>query len=164
MIPKRLKAARLRAQLTQERLGVLAGIEEATAYSRLSHYEHGTHKPTFELVCGFAHVLGVPECYFYNVTAIPCSSIPSLSGLPVQLIVKATLSVLVMVYSALPCPKPLLHILGIARAGDASKQSDADKTYCRMIIYSSLFSTILILKAPDSRDDVSNSLSFGIAH
>ncbi|AJJ17910.1 MULTISPECIES: helix-turn-helix domain-containing protein [Yersinia] len=67
MIPKRLKAARLRAQLTQERLGVLAGIEEATAYSRLSHYEHGTHKPTFELVCGFAHVLGVPECYFYTV-------------------------------------------------------------------------------------------------
>ncbi|SPX19991.1 transcriptional regulator [Escherichia coli] len=47
MIPKRLKEARLRAKLTQEKLGVLAGIEEATAYSRLSHYESGTHKPTF---------------------------------------------------------------------------------------------------------------------
>lgn len=65
MIPKRLKIARLRANLTQERLGVLAGIEEATAYSRLSHYEKGTHKPTFELVCEFARVLEVPECYFY---------------------------------------------------------------------------------------------------
>ncbi|EBR3162000.1 helix-turn-helix transcriptional regulator [Klebsiella oxytoca] len=67
MIPKRLKEARLRAKLTQERLGVLAGIEEATAYSRLSHYENGTHKPTFDLVCEFARVLNVPECYFYTV-------------------------------------------------------------------------------------------------
>ncbi|MCG8710556.1 helix-turn-helix transcriptional regulator [Brenneria sp. 4F2] len=67
MIPKRLKTARLRANLTQERLGVLAGIEEATAYSRLSHYENGTHKPTFELACEFARVLNVPECYFYIV-------------------------------------------------------------------------------------------------
>ncbi|CAM6382765.1 Transcriptional regulator, contains XRE-family HTH domain [Citrobacter sedlakii] len=67
MIPKRLKEARLRAKLTQEKLGVLAGIEEATAYSRLSHYEKGTHKPTFDLVCEFARVLNVPECYFYTV-------------------------------------------------------------------------------------------------
>lgn len=67
MIPKRLKTARLKAKLTQEKLGVLAGIEEATAYSRLSHYENGTHKPTFELVCSFARVLDVPECYFYTV-------------------------------------------------------------------------------------------------
>ncbi|HHD7487397.1 TPA: helix-turn-helix domain-containing protein [Klebsiella oxytoca] len=67
MIPKRLKDARLRAGLTQEKLGVMAGIEEATAYSRLSHYESGTHKPSFELVCAFAKVLDVPECYFYTV-------------------------------------------------------------------------------------------------
>ncbi|WP_145509122.1 helix-turn-helix domain-containing protein [Yersinia alsatica] len=67
MIPKRLKEARLRAKLTQEKLGVLSGIEEATAYSRLSHYESGTHKPTFELVCEFARVLNVPECYFYTI-------------------------------------------------------------------------------------------------
>ncbi|HBR1484818.1 TPA: helix-turn-helix transcriptional regulator [Klebsiella quasipneumoniae subsp. similipneumoniae] len=67
MIPKRLKEARQRAKLTQEKLGVLAGIEEATAYSRLSHYENGTHKPTFDLVCEFARVLNVPECYFYTV-------------------------------------------------------------------------------------------------
>lgn len=67
MIPKRLKEARQRAKLTQEKLGVLPGIEEATAYSRLSHYENGTHKPTFDLVCEFARVLNVPECYFYTV-------------------------------------------------------------------------------------------------
>ena len=67
MIPKRLKEARQRAILPQEKLGVLAGLEEATAYSRLSHYENGTHKPTFDLVCEFARVLNVPECYFYTV-------------------------------------------------------------------------------------------------
>ncbi|EBY0372987.1 XRE family transcriptional regulator [Salmonella enterica subsp. enterica serovar Toulon] len=65
--PQTLKRSRLRAKLTQEKLGVLAGIEEATAYSRLSHYENGTHKPTFDLVCEFARVLNVPECYFYTV-------------------------------------------------------------------------------------------------
>ncbi|EEQ18418.1 hypothetical protein yinte0001_7230 [Yersinia intermedia ATCC 29909] len=38
-----------------------------TAYSRLSQYESGIHKPTFKMVCAFAKVLNVPECYFYTV-------------------------------------------------------------------------------------------------
>ncbi|OVZ95664.1 transcriptional regulator [Yersinia frederiksenii] len=65
MIPHRLRSARLRAGMTQERLGVLAGIDESTARSRVSHYETGTHKPTFDTMCLFARVLDVPECYFY---------------------------------------------------------------------------------------------------
>lgn len=65
MIPEQLKAARLLANLTQEQLGVRAGIAEDTACSRLSQYESGTHKPTFKMVCAFARVLHVPECYFY---------------------------------------------------------------------------------------------------
>ncbi|WP_226052463.1 helix-turn-helix domain-containing protein [Dickeya chrysanthemi] len=67
MLPIRLKTARLRADLTQEKLGVLAGIEEATARSRISQYESGIHRPTFEMMCAFAKVLNVPECYFYTV-------------------------------------------------------------------------------------------------
>lgn len=67
MLPIRLKTARLRANLTQEKLGVLAGIEEATARSRISQYESGIHRPTFEMMCAFAKVLKVPECYFYTV-------------------------------------------------------------------------------------------------
>lgn len=67
VIPSRLKAARLRADLTQEKLGVLAGIEEATARSRVSQYESGIHRPTFEMMCAFAKILKVPECYFYTV-------------------------------------------------------------------------------------------------
>lgn len=67
MIPARLKAARLNARLTQEKLGVLAGIEEETARSRVSQYEGGIHRPTFETMCAFAKVLNVPECYFYTL-------------------------------------------------------------------------------------------------
>lgn len=67
MLPGRLKTARLRANFTQEKLGVLAGIEEATARSRISQYESGIHRPTFEMMCAFAKVLNVPECYFYTV-------------------------------------------------------------------------------------------------
>lgn len=67
MLPVRLKNARQRANLTQEKLGVLSGIEEATARSRVSQYESGTHRPNFEMMCAFAKVLDVPECYFYTV-------------------------------------------------------------------------------------------------
>lgn len=67
MIPKRLKAAREKAGLTQEQLGVAAGITEESAYSRLSHYESGRHTPKFEIACAFARILNVPECYFYIV-------------------------------------------------------------------------------------------------
>ncbi len=67
MLPVRLKTARLNAHLTQERLGVLAGIEEETARSRISQYEGGVHRPTFEMMCAFAKVLNIPECYFYTV-------------------------------------------------------------------------------------------------
>lgn len=67
MIPSRLKQARLLANLTQEKLGVLSGIDEATARSRVSQYESGTHTPNFEMMCAFAKSLDVPECYFYTV-------------------------------------------------------------------------------------------------
>ncbi|MDH2272326.1 MULTISPECIES: helix-turn-helix transcriptional regulator [Serratia] len=65
MVPQRLKSARLRAGLTQEKLGVLAGIDEATARSRISQYESGTYTPSFTTMCALARVLNVPECYFY---------------------------------------------------------------------------------------------------
>lgn len=65
MVPQRLKNARLRAGYTQEKLGVLAGIDEATARSRISQYESGTYTPTFTTMCALARVLNVPECYFY---------------------------------------------------------------------------------------------------
>ncbi|GAA3599083.1 helix-turn-helix transcriptional regulator [Gibbsiella greigii] len=51
--------------MTQEKLGVMIGIEEATARQRISQYELGTHTPKYSLACQMAEILGVPECYFY---------------------------------------------------------------------------------------------------
>ncbi len=65
ILAKRLKEARLNAKLTQERLGILAGIDEASASSRMNHYEKGKHAPDYSIVKKIAEVLGVPASYFY---------------------------------------------------------------------------------------------------
>lgn len=62
---KRMKEARLKARLSQERLGVLAGIDEMSSSARMNQYERGKHEPDFSLVERVAQVLNVPECYFY---------------------------------------------------------------------------------------------------
>ena len=62
---KRLKEARTAAKLSQERLGVLAGIDEASASARMNQYERGKHQPDFSMVERIAKVLHVPEAYFY---------------------------------------------------------------------------------------------------
>lgn len=67
MLPYRLKEARLRKGLSQQKLGILAGIDEATASARMNQYERGIHVPDFELVCRLAEVLEVPSCYFYTL-------------------------------------------------------------------------------------------------
>ncbi len=67
MVPKRLKAARMNAGLSQERLGVLSGLDEVSARARISKYENGVNRPNFELTCKLATVLNIPECYFYII-------------------------------------------------------------------------------------------------
>ncbi|WP_308365096.1 MULTISPECIES: helix-turn-helix transcriptional regulator [unclassified Microbulbifer] len=65
VIGKRLKEARLRAGLAQERLGILAGIDEMSASARISQYERGVHTPGYPLAERFADVLDVPVEYLY---------------------------------------------------------------------------------------------------
>lgn len=67
-VPKRLKEARLRAGLTQEALGIEAGIDEFTASARMNQYEKGKHLPTFELLVRCGQILNVPVEYFYAST------------------------------------------------------------------------------------------------
>ncbi|QHE84807.1 helix-turn-helix transcriptional regulator [Hydrogenophaga sp. BPS33] len=62
---KRLKAARLAAKISQERLGVLAGIDEMSASARMNQYERGKHAPDYTMVHRLSTVLDVPEAYFY---------------------------------------------------------------------------------------------------
>lgn len=63
---KRLKEARLNAGLSQEQLGVLIGIEEASASSRMNHYEKSRHEPDFSAIERMAAVLKVPESFFFE--------------------------------------------------------------------------------------------------
>lgn len=64
---KRLKEARTRAGLSQERLGVLAGIDEMSSSARMNQYEKAKHEPDFTMVERIAKVLDLPESYFYSV-------------------------------------------------------------------------------------------------
>jgi transcriptional regulator with XRE-family HTH domain len=65
VLAKRLKAARLRAGLSQEKLGILAGIDEMSSSARMNQYERGKHAPDWLTVERLAAVLDVPVAYFY---------------------------------------------------------------------------------------------------
>jgi transcriptional regulator with XRE-family HTH domain len=56
-----MKEALLWAGLSQERLGVLAGIDEMSSSAFMNQYERGKHEPDFSLVEQVAQVLDVPE-------------------------------------------------------------------------------------------------------
>jgi transcriptional regulator with XRE-family HTH domain len=65
VLAKRLKEARLKAGLSQERLGVMAGIDEMSASARMNQYERGKHVPDISIVEKFAEVLNLPSAFFY---------------------------------------------------------------------------------------------------
>lgn len=67
VLGKRLKEARQRKELSQEKLGVLAGIDEMSASARMNQYERGKHAPDWLTVERLAAVLDVPVAYFYAV-------------------------------------------------------------------------------------------------
>lgn len=51
--------------LPQDKLGVLAGLDEGTASARISRYESGIHEPNIAFAERLATVLKVPTAYFY---------------------------------------------------------------------------------------------------
>ncbi|MGI4778246.1 MAG: helix-turn-helix domain-containing protein [Janthinobacterium lividum] len=62
---RRLKQARLAAQLSQKQLGIQAGIDEFVASTRINRYELGVHKPDFLTAQKMASVLGVSAAFLY---------------------------------------------------------------------------------------------------
>lgn len=64
-LPKRLREARLAKGLSQKKLGILAGIDEFSASSRMNQYEKGKHAPDFATLKRLSDELNVPTCYFY---------------------------------------------------------------------------------------------------
>ena len=65
IVARRLREARLRAGIAQDRLGVLIGLDEGSSSARMSRYETGVHEPPLHVVQLLAKVLRVPAAYFY---------------------------------------------------------------------------------------------------
>ena len=66
MLAHRLKQSRLRAGLSQEKLGKLAGIDPMSASARMNQYERGKHSPDYQLMCRVAEILKMPVSWFYT--------------------------------------------------------------------------------------------------
>ena len=66
VLAHRLKQARLRAGLSQEKLGKLAGIDPMSASARMNQYERGKHSPDYKLMCKVAEILQMPVSWFYT--------------------------------------------------------------------------------------------------
>jgi len=66
VLAHRLKQARLRAGLSQEKLGKLAGIDPMSASARMNQYERGKHAPDYQLMCRVAEILKMPVSWFYT--------------------------------------------------------------------------------------------------
>lgn len=82
LVAKRLKEARLRSGLSQERLGVAAGIDEMSASARMNQYERGKHIPDLGTLTRIADVLDVPVSYFYAVGDDEAELVQLFHGLP----------------------------------------------------------------------------------
>lgn len=65
VIAIRLKQARIKAGLSQEKLGILAGIDEFSASARMNQYERGKHVPDLKTLERLANILEIPAPYFY---------------------------------------------------------------------------------------------------
>jgi transcriptional regulator with XRE-family HTH domain len=64
VVALRMRDARAAAGLSQEALGVLAGIDEATAKVRISQYESGKHIPPLSMIEKIASALARPVTWF----------------------------------------------------------------------------------------------------
>lgn len=57
----------MRVEISQERLGVAAGVDEFSASARINQYERGKHTPDVLTMTHLAKALDVPLSYFWAV-------------------------------------------------------------------------------------------------
>jgi transcriptional regulator with XRE-family HTH domain len=62
---RRLRDARLRSGVAQDKLGIMIGLDEGCSSARMSRYENGVHEPPFLIAEQIAKVLGISASYFY---------------------------------------------------------------------------------------------------
>lgn len=65
VVGRRMRSRREELGWSQEKVGVLIGIDESSARARISRYELGTHEPPLKTARQIANALGVPLAYLY---------------------------------------------------------------------------------------------------
>jgi transcriptional regulator with XRE-family HTH domain len=77
LFSKRLREARLRFGIPQDKLGVMIGLDESCSSARMSRYESGVHEPAFKTIEQIASALNLPTAYFFceddRLATIICS-------------------------------------------------------------------------------------------
>jgi transcriptional regulator with XRE-family HTH domain len=63
----RLKQAREAAELSQKDLGILAGLDQFVASTRINRYEKGVHEPDMRTAARLAKALKVPASFLYAI-------------------------------------------------------------------------------------------------
>lgn len=64
-VGRRLRQVRVAKDISQKRLGILAGMDEFTASARINQYERDKHVPDFSIARRLARALGIPVVYLY---------------------------------------------------------------------------------------------------
>lgn len=65
LVGQRIRSRREELGWSQEKLGVLIGIDESSSRARISRYELGNHEPQLGTARNIAKALGVPLAYLY---------------------------------------------------------------------------------------------------
>lgn len=65
VVGRRMRSRREELGWSQEKVGVLIGIDESSARARISRYELGLHEPPVRTAKQIAEVLGVSLAYLY---------------------------------------------------------------------------------------------------
>ena len=65
VVGRRMRARREELGWSQEKVGVLIGIDESSSRARISRYELGTHEPPVKTARLIADALNVPLVYLY---------------------------------------------------------------------------------------------------
>ena len=65
VVGRRMRARREELWWSQEKVGVLIGIDESSSRARISRYELGTHEPPVKTARLIADALNVPLAYLY---------------------------------------------------------------------------------------------------
>lgn len=84
LFSRRLREARTLAGLSQEKLGIEAGLDAGVASARVNRYERGRHQPPEAMVVKLARALDVPAAYFLAEDDRLAEAIRLFSALPLR--------------------------------------------------------------------------------